>query len=144
VFFALYQDPYHTEEGIWVKVEGLAMFLIVAALYGRFVFGQKITASPDGLLIQGMFLKTRVGWPDFQSVTPGYYGLVITRMDGSITVASAVTKANFFIWTKRQRRADRIANDIGLDPVAWTPRKRGCSSWDVHVGGLLLSTKTKP
>jgi len=122
VFFALYQDPYHTEEGIWVKVEGLAMFLIVAALYGRFVFGQKITASPDGLLIQGMFLKTRVGWPDFQSVTPGYYGLVITRMDGSITVASAVTKANFFIWTKRQRRADRIANDIACLAERWATK----------------------
>ena len=33
---------------------------------------------------------------------------------------------------------------FGLDPVPWTPRKRGCSSWDVHVGGSLLSTKTKP
>jgi uncharacterized protein YbjT (DUF2867 family) len=33
---------------------------------------------------------------------------------------------------------------LGLDPVAWTPRKRGCSLWDVHVGGSLLSTKTKP
>jgi ABC-type glycerol-3-phosphate transport system permease component len=32
----------------------------------------------------------------------------------------------------------------GLDPVPWTPRKRGCSSWDAHVGGSLLSTKTKP
>ena len=32
----------------------------------------------------------------------------------------------------------------GLDPVAWTPRKRGCSSWDAHVGGSPLSTKTKP
>ena len=38
----------------------------------------------------------------------------------------------------------RQTNCHGLDPVAWTPRKRGCSSWDVHVGGLLLSTKTKP
>jgi hypothetical protein len=34
--------------------------------------------------------------------------------------------------------------EIGLDPVPWTPRKRGCSSWDVHVGGSPLSTKTKP
>jgi hypothetical protein len=33
---------------------------------------------------------------------------------------------------------------VGLDPVPWTPRKRGCSSWDAHVGGSLLSTKTKP
>ena len=33
---------------------------------------------------------------------------------------------------------------FGLDPVPWTPRKRGCSSWDAHDGGLLLSTKTKP
>ena len=32
----------------------------------------------------------------------------------------------------------------GLDPVAWTPRKRGCSLWEARVGGLLLSTKTKP
>jgi len=29
----------------------------------------------------------------------------------------------------------------GLDPVPWTPRKRGCSSWDAHVGGSLRSTK---
>src|SRR5659263_455426 len=39
--------------------------------------------------------------------------------------------------------ADSIS-DLGLDPVAWTPRKRGCSSWDARVGGLLRSTKTKP
>jgi hypothetical protein len=37
-----------------------------------------------------------------------------------------------------------LAALYGLDPVAWTPRKRGCSSWDAHVGGSLLSTKTKP
>ena len=24
----------------------------------------------------------------------------------------------------------------GLDPVPCTPRKRGCSSWDAHVGGF--------
>ena len=39
---------------------------------------------------------------------------------------------------------DLHAPHLGLDPVAWTPRKRGCSSWDAHVGGSLLSTKMKP
>src|SRR5450759_2442499 len=34
------------------------------------------------------------------------------------------------------------AQHSGLDPVPWTPRKRGCSSWDAHVGGSPLSTKT--
>ena len=41
-------------------------------------------------------------------------------------------------------RAGYSAMRTGLDPVAWTPRKRGCSLWDAHVGGSPLSTKTKP
>ena len=44
----------------------------------------------------------------------------------------------------RRRCRYELAQCAGLDPVPWTPRKRGCSSWDVHVGGSLLSTKTKP
>jgi len=34
--------------------------------------------------------------------------------------------------------------DFGLDPVWWTPCKRGCSSWEVNVGSFLLSTRTRP
>ena len=32
----------------------------------------------------------------------------------------------------------------GFDPWRWTPRKRGCSSWEVNVGSSLLSTRTRP
>ena len=119
VFFALYPDPYHPEDGIGVKVSGLAMFLIIAAAFGRGIFGQNIMASPDGLLIQGVVMKTRVRWSDFQSVTPSSNGLVFTRTDGSMTVASAVQKSPIFIWTRRQRRADRIANEIACLAQQW-------------------------
>jgi len=39
-------------------------------------------------------------------------------------------------------QAHRLKIDTGLDPFPWTPRKRGCSSWDTRRG-LLLSTRTK-
>jgi len=32
----------------------------------------------------------------------------------------------------------------GLDPGWWTPRRRGCSSWEDCVGSLLLSSRTRP
>jgi hypothetical protein len=119
VVFALDPDPYHPEDGVWVHVGGLAMFLFVAAAFGRGVFGQSITASADGLLIQGVVMRTWVDWSDFQSITPGSAGLVITRRDGSVTVASAVQKAHLYIWTKRQRRADHIANEIAALAQRW-------------------------
>ena len=39
---------------------------------------------------------------------------------------------------------DRNSSFAGLDPVWWTPCKRGCSSWEVNVGSFLLSTRTRP
>ena len=40
--------------------------------------------------------------------------------------------------------AELVSRSVGFDPWRWTPRKRGCSSWEVNVGSSLLSTRTRP
>ena len=37
----------------------------------------------------------------------------------------------------------QIKINPGFDPVGWTPRKRGCSLWEVSVGSSLLSTRMR-
>lgn len=48
-------------------------------------------------------------------------------------------------WFEAYRaRHGRLVRKTGLDPGWWTPRRRGCSSWEDCVGSLLLSTRTRP
>ena len=95
---------------------------------------QTYTYNGDGVLIDGQHRLAAV---------------VDADVPVAMTVYTEVDDGTFDVLDtgKRRNAADVLAIEgekSGFDPGWWTPRKRGCSSWEVSVGSSLLSTRTRP
>ena len=98
-------------------VAGWALLLAVmtgAVAVGFFLYAFRVclSAADDGLIVRSLSAETRIPWDDIVDCAPGYFGIRITRRDGSSVNASAVQRPNYAVWLKRESRADRVAAEI--------------------------------
>jgi Bacterial PH domain len=92
----------------------LAAALTGAAAVGFFMytFRVSLTAVDEGLTVRSLASETRIPWADIVDCAPGYYGIRITRRDGSSVNASAVQTPNYAAWFKLESRADEVSAEI--------------------------------
>ena len=80
----------------------------------------RLTAAPDGITVRNRFDSVTIPWGDIAELTPGAWGMAITRKSGSTVNAEAVQKTNVDIVKKTRTRADAIAEYltklVGQDP----------------------------
>lgn len=79
----------------------------------RWAFVPYVALTPDGVVVQNMFDRVEVPYPDIALVGVSYAGLTIRRGSGGrLVVAWAVQKSNFARWMRRRTRADDVADAI--------------------------------
>jgi hypothetical protein len=93
--------------------------LLTAALTGAAAVGfyldtfrVSLTAADEGLIVRSLASETRIRWADIVDCAPGYYGIRITRRDGSSANASACRSRTTHDGSSLSRAPDNVAAEI--------------------------------
>jgi hypothetical protein len=91
---------------IWIG-EGLALLF-----WWRGALFPYVESSPERLIIQNPTEKAVISWAQIETIKPGWGGLRIIHVDGSVTSAWAIQKTNYARLAGQRTRADDVIDKL--------------------------------